>query len=158
MAIVDGLQFFGLGFLEAALPRKHEFNRRQLRSVKKRVLTHAIISRRVPVCPVASMVPLGDQEVRCRGYRQCPTAGDWGDFTNLHDYIEPIASASQEIASMSPDPIPRFSCQSAQGPDQTSEVRGRNRFFIHKNHAAVRSLFFRPDFEQRGNRPPIITG
>jgi hypothetical protein len=68
-----------------------------------------------------------------------------------------LASAPQEIDSISPVPIPSFSCQSGQGPDQTADIRGRNGFFVHKNHAAVRSLFFRPGFEQGRNRPPVIS-
>ena len=66
-------------------------------------------------------------------------------------------SASQEIDSIRPVPIPGLSCQSGQGPDQTADIRGRDCFFIHKNHAAVRSLFFRPGFKQGRNRPPVIS-
>ena len=68
-----------------------------------------------------------------------------------------LASAPQEIDSISPVPIRSFSCQSAQGPDQTADIRGRNCFFVHKNHPAVGSLFFRPGFQQRRNRPPVIS-
>jgi hypothetical protein len=68
-----------------------------------------------------------------------------------------LASARQETDFVSPVPIPSFTCQSGQGPDQTADVRGRNCFFVHKNHAAVRSLFFRPGFEQGRNRPPVIS-
>src|ERR1035441_2326739 len=68
-----------------------------------------------------------------------------------------LASAPQEIDSISPVPIPSFSCQSGQGPDQTADIRGRNCFFVHKNHAAVRSLFCRPGFEQGRNRPAVIS-
>src|ERR1035438_8113130 len=67
-----------------------------------------------------------------------------------------LASASKEKDSISPVPIPSLSCQSGQGPDQTADIRGRNCSFIHKNHAAVRSIFFRPGFEQGRNRPPVI--
>jgi hypothetical protein len=68
-----------------------------------------------------------------------------------------LALAPQEIDSISPAPIPSFSCQSGQGPDQTADIRGRNCFSVHKNHTAMRSLFFRPGFEQRRNRLPVIS-
>ena len=67
-----------------------------------------------------------------------------------------LASAPQEIDSIGPVPIPGFFCQSGQGPDQAADIRGRNCFFVHKNHSAVRSFFFRPGFEQGRNRPPVI--
>ena len=35
-----------------------------------------------------------------------------------------LASAPQETDSVSPVPIPSFSCQSGQAPDQTANIRG----------------------------------
>jgi len=66
------------------------------------------------------------------------------------------ASPPQEIDSVGPVPIPGFSSKFGQGPDQTADIGGRNRPFVHKNHAAVRSLFFRPSFKEGRNRPPVI--
>jgi hypothetical protein len=63
----------------------------------------------------------------------------------------PSASAPEETDSVSPIPILSFSCQFGQGPYQTADVRGRNCFFVHKDHATVRSLFFRPSLEQGKN-------
>ena len=103
------------------------------------------------------LIWLGDQGIWFRGDRQCSTAGHWGRrHASSQITSSRSASAPQEIDSIRPVPIPSFSCQSAQGPDQTSDIRGRNRFFIHENHAAVVSLFFRPDLEQGRNRPPVI--
>jgi hypothetical protein len=62
----------------------------------------------------------------------------------------------QEADSIGPIPFGGFPQEIAQGPYEATRIRWRYGLFVNKNHSAVLSLFFRPGFEQRGNRPSIV--
>jgi hypothetical protein len=65
-------------------------------------------------------------------------------------------STAQEADSVGPVPFGGFSQKIAQGPYEATRIRWRYSLFVNKNHSAMLSLFFRPSFEQRGNRPTIV--
>jgi hypothetical protein len=65
-------------------------------------------------------------------------------------------STAQEADSIGPVPFGGFPQEIAQGPYEATRIRWRYGLFVNKNHSAVLSLFFRPGFEQRGNRPSIV--
>ena len=85
------------------------------------------------------------QSGRGRRRRRCnsPPALLWGSAAEEQDPILPL-------------PIPGFSCQCRQCPDQPADIRGRNRFF--RPQRSVRRGFglLPPGFEKRGNRSPIV--
>jgi hypothetical protein len=65
-------------------------------------------------------------------------------------------STAQEADSIGPVPFGGFPQEIAQGPYEATGIRWRYGLFVNKNHSAVLSLFFRPGFEQRGNRSSIV--
>jgi hypothetical protein len=65
-------------------------------------------------------------------------------------------STAQEADSIGRVPFGGFSQEIAQGPYEATRIRWRYGLFVNKNHSAVLSLFFRPGFEQRGNRPSFV--
>jgi hypothetical protein len=65
-------------------------------------------------------------------------------------------STAQQADSIGPVPFGGFPQEIAQGPYEATRIRWRYGLFVHKNHSAVLSLFFRPGFEQHGNRPSIV--
>ena len=65
-------------------------------------------------------------------------------------------STPQEADSIGPVPSRRLPREVIQGPYEATRIRWRYGLFVKKNHSAVLSLFFRPGFEQRGNRPSIV--
>ena len=65
-------------------------------------------------------------------------------------------SAPQEADSIGPFPFRGLPGEVAQGSYETASIRWRDGLFVNENHPAVPSLFFRPGFEQRGNRPSIV--
>jgi hypothetical protein len=65
-------------------------------------------------------------------------------------------STAQEADSIGPVPFGGFPQEIAQGSYEATRIRWRYGLFVNKNPSAVLSLFFRPGFEQRGNRPSIV--
>jgi hypothetical protein len=65
-------------------------------------------------------------------------------------------STAQEADSIGPVPFAGFPQEIAQGPYEATRIRWRYSLFVNKNHSAMLSLFFRPGFEQQGNRPSIV--
>ena len=65
-------------------------------------------------------------------------------------------STPQEADAIGPVPFPGFPGEIAQGSYDAASIRWRDGLFVNKNHPAVLSLFFRPCFEQWGNRPSIV--
>jgi hypothetical protein len=63
---------------------------------------------------------------------------------------------SQEADSIGPVPFRSFPEEVAQGLYEATRIGWRDGLFVNKNHPAVPSLFFRPSFEQWGNRPSIV--
>lgn len=53
-------------------------------------------------------------------------------------------------------PFRGFPREVTQGSHQAASIPWRNAPFVNKNYPAVISLFFRPRFEERGNRPSIV--
>ena len=65
-------------------------------------------------------------------------------------------STAQEADSIGPVPFRGFLEEVAQGWYEASSIRWQDGLFVDKNHAAVFSLFFGPDLEQRWNCPSIV--
>jgi len=65
-------------------------------------------------------------------------------------------STAQEADSIGPVPFRGFLEDVAQGSYEVASIRWQDGLFVDKNDAAVLSLFFGPDLEQRWNRPSIV--
>lgn len=96
-----------------------------------------------------SLTALQKPTADLQGCRQPQSAGP--------DSARSLCCFPEKITSVCPVPNPSLFEQSAQSPERTADIRGRNCSFVYKHHAVVRFPFFRPGLEQGRSRSPVVT-